>query len=215
MKDRHPLIVTLLLSIALPISLKATAEGRPASVPRMAHICGMVVGVSRRATAERSLGRGRIAVGGHPGGGRLWRVAKPSCYLYVDGFDLPVLDTVVLSASCPVPRDPVSGTAWRSGDLPCSRIRGSSVSWVGGVRLGMTKKEVMRRVRRALGHGGRPVNPDLRSSWKVQADYVFELDGRGFVRLRKGVSYRKWGATLGFWRNRLTLIAICCEASWK
>jgi len=129
---------------ALVLFLTASAEPANAaeakipktSIPKIAKIAGIRVGYSSMEELETRLGKGEVAVGGHPNGARLWRVKATSWVIYADAFEYSERGAVVDGLS--IQADPKPGRR-----LPYARLTKNDFVWLGKVSLGMDEGKLL------------------------------------------------------------------------
>jgi len=121
----------LLLMAVVPPSEAAENTEPKTSIPKIANIAGIKVGYSSMQELEKNLGKGKVTIGGHPNGARLWRVKGTSWVIFADAFCYSERGSVVDHLDITV--DP----GWSGHDLPHARLTPKALAWAGGVSLGI------------------------------------------------------------------------------
>jgi hypothetical protein len=111
-------------------------------IPKFATFAGIRVGLDTIQTLEKKFGRGLPDLGGHPRGGRDWRVPGKNEFIYADGFNSFDKNGITYAGGRQVDtfwirkRDDVSG-------LPNARISDRHLKFMGVVGLGMTRQHAL------------------------------------------------------------------------
>jgi hypothetical protein len=179
---------------AIPASgpMLRAPSGGPAGgarrVPTIARIAGVCVGWSTVGDLTRRLGSSyRVFTGGHPRGGRGWRLPGAAAAVECDGFDYSdrgrVVDTVTIAAAC--------GARGRARQRArYARLYG----WLGAVFPGQTARQVRERTARL------PAPRRARSEWTWTS--------RGYSRVSGGTAFRFWAATVHFKRGHVDWLRV-------
>jgi len=127
-----------LLLLVTTVNLANAAEGRHSSVsiPSIANIAGVKVGYSSMEELEKRLGKGKVMIGGHPNGARLWRVKKTSWVIYADAFEYSPRGAVLDNFDVTVDAKP-------GQDVPFARLTKTELGWLGRVQIGMSEEELL------------------------------------------------------------------------
>lgn len=128
-------LLLLLLALANPASA-AEAQVPKTSIPSIANIAGVKIGYSSMEELEKRLGKGKVMVGGHPNGARLWRVKGTLWVVYADAFEYSKQGIVVDSFS--ITTDPNPGP-----DVPYTWPTGRELAWLGGISLGIHEDKLL------------------------------------------------------------------------
>jgi hypothetical protein len=150
-------LVFLLTAVVLP-SEAAENKGPKTSIPKIANIAGIKVGYSSMQELEKQLGKGKVTVGGHPNGARLWRVKGTSWVIYADAFCYSERGAVVHSLDITV--DP----GWSGQDLPYTRLTRNGLAWDGRISLGIDEANLLKLLKQ---NSWTPVK--LADGWLVEA----------------------------------------------
>jgi hypothetical protein len=112
------------------------------SIPRIARIGRIHIGLSTQDELARTWGEGKTIIGGHPNSGRLWRVQGTSWILKTDGFEYSTRGLVVDSLA--IYRDPQSFSSPELLDsVPNTRLPRSAFAWAGEISPGMSRHQVV------------------------------------------------------------------------
>lgn len=177
---------------------QAAPEAERSSVPAIAQLLGVRVGVNGQKKLERVMGEGRHMIGGHPNSHEVWQTASPAGTIETEGFSLNEDGYVVESLSWSASDSRHTSS---SSDFPLARKLPSNSGWLGTVNLGMTKQDVER-----LTKGKLPAPAKRGEVWVWKA--------QGFVRpkFQNGQPpFQLWTATLRFKHDRLTDIEVECQ----
>jgi hypothetical protein len=132
-------VVLLLTAAANPLSA-AESKKPKTSIPKIANIAGIKVGYSSMEELEARLGKGKVMVGGHPNGARLWRVKGTSWVIHADAFDYSERGVVLDSFDITV--DPKLDRG-----VPYARLAKNDIAWVGKISLGMDEEKLLKLVK--------------------------------------------------------------------
>ena len=128
-------VILLLTAAAYPVNA-AENDIPKTSIPKIANIAGIKVGYSSMEELEARLGKGKVAVGGHSDGARLWRVKGTSWVIYADAFESSergmVLDSLNIALD----------TKRRRG-VPYARLTKNDLTWLGKISLGMDEDKLL------------------------------------------------------------------------
>jgi hypothetical protein len=146
-----------LLTAAIASSNAADNKVPKTSIPKIANIAGIQIGYSSMDELEGHLGKGQVAVGGHPNGARLWRVKGTAWVIYADAFCYSDRGAVVDEFDIKVDANP--------GDqVPAARLSRDQLAWAGGISLGMDEEHLLKVLRQ---NSWTPVKVD--GGWRVEA----------------------------------------------
>ena len=195
--------VVLLLTGTVPPAEAGQSKGPRAFIPQIANTAGIKVGYSSMAELERKLGKGRVTIGGHPNGARLWRVKGTSWVIYADAFEYSRRGAVV-------DRFEITGDR-KSGDylpditvdpapgqqVPFGRLTGHELAWAGGISLGIGEDKLLKLLKQK---SWTPVK--LAAGWRVEAQ------GHSALTSNPLYPYHKWSATFTMKGNSLVGISL-------
>ena len=125
----------LLIGAATPAA-EADNNGPKTFIPKIANIAGFKVGYSSMEELEGQLGKGKVTVGGHPNGARLWRVKATSWVVQADAFEYSERGAVVDRLTITV--DPHAGQ-----DLPYARLSSNELAYAGGISLDLDEDHLL------------------------------------------------------------------------
>jgi hypothetical protein len=111
-------------------------------IPQIANFAGIKVGYSSMEELERQLGKGKVAVGGHPNGARVWRVKGTSLVVYADAFDYSKRGAVVDSF------DIMESSNKLDADAPYARLPKDDFALLGEIKLGMDEDKLLETLKR-------------------------------------------------------------------
>jgi hypothetical protein len=130
------LCVAALVLLLSPSANAAENNGQRTLIPKIADIAGIKVGYSSMEELEGQLGKGKIAIGGHPNGARVWRVKGTPWVIYADAFEYSQRGAVVDSFDINV--DPKPGL-----DVPYARLNKNDFAWLGKISVGMDEGKLL------------------------------------------------------------------------
>jgi hypothetical protein len=181
------------------LAIPASSLSAKSSVPDLASICGVQVGVDFMGALEKRIGPGQPCLGGHSHSGRCWHAFAADGDIYADGFYYPdhsphevrddwVIDEFSLTAGPP------------DYFAPSAEISRKRASFMGVVSLGMTKTETLRLLKDRLPP------PKIDGSALVWA-------ANGFHRINRtnDCVVRAWSAKLTFRDDKLEKIETECD----
>ena len=128
--------VILLLTAAAHPGNAAENDIPKTSIPKIANIAGIKVGYSSMEELEARLGKGKVAVGGHSDGARLWRVKGTSWVIYADAFEYSERGMVLDSLNIALDTKPRRG-------VPYARLTKNDFAWLGKISLGMDEDKLL------------------------------------------------------------------------
>jgi len=165
---------------------------RATDVPAIARLLAVRVGYSGQEVLEKQFGKGHAVVGGHPGGGKVWRTRHPSGYIATDGFNYNNEGLALESLSWML--DPSTDPK-----TPLVPHLPHHPGWLGVVEPGMSEKDVSRLTAHILSA---PQKSGDTWIWK----------SKGFVRPSPANDdvYTLWTAKLSFHNRRLMSIEVSC-----
>jgi hypothetical protein len=164
------------------------------NVPALARILGVRVGVDTIEKLEELLGPGAPCMGGHPHGGRIWKIKPTGWYIYADGFEYSddgrIIDGIGISkkpmsdfsSETPKPRVPV---------ITLARNR---LGCIGGIVLG----ESIESVKRKLAELPKPTSRKGSLVWTARGQHYVNRD----------TSYKLWEMDVDFERGKVSAIGI-------
>lgn len=168
------------------------------SIPAIARLLGVRIGINGRDRLERKFGTGSYSVGGHPNGIETWRTRSPKGEIVTEGFcyndEGEALENVDWSLE-----SKSDSTIPRIHHLPYN------AGWMGVINLGMTKAQVAQLTAKRLP----PPKTEFEDEWIWEA--------KGFYRPSpvNGDVYRKWSATLIFEHDRVASIDVACDSEYS
>jgi hypothetical protein len=172
------------------------APRRERTVPPIARLAGVTVGVTTIERLESRFGPGLAYTGGHPQGAREWRIKRTHNYVDADGFDYHddggrVVDSMSISMS--------NGTVdVVSNKIPVTRVTLSRPALAGVIFLGMTEDEILRAIRGKLpAPAGRKTD-----TWK------WEMKGRAYVNTVNHETFTDWTAEVHFDHHHVDWIRV-------
>lgn len=158
-------------------------------IPPVATILGIRVGFDTVEKLERRLGRGTKIVGGHPHGGRIWTSRKSGNSILVDGFYYNdqgrVIDQITISG----------GEGAEEKGVPLISIPAKEMSLFGTVSLGLSKGNVLKRIRKFVPHP------------QVKSDQL-KWHSSGLSHVNGELTFKDWTVELSFTHGRLDEISI-------
>jgi hypothetical protein len=89
---------------------------------------------------EGQLGGGKVVVGGHPNGARVWRVKGTSWVIYADAFEYSPRGAVVDSFDIDVEPNPGLG-------VPYARMSKKDLAWLGKISVGMDEGKLLKSLK--------------------------------------------------------------------
>jgi hypothetical protein len=200
--------LALLLTATLTPAEAGQSQQPKTSIPRIANIAGIKVGYSSMAELERRLGKGRVTIGGHSNGARVWRVKETSWVIYADAFEYSergaVVDRLQITADGnpdeylpDITVDPSPGRR-----VPYARLTQRELAWAGGISLGIDEDKLLKLLKHK---SWTPVK--LPDGWRIEA--------RGQSRLTSDLlyPYQQWWVTFTIKGN--SLVAISLDAMQK
>lgn len=163
------------------------------SVPAIARILGVRVGLNGQDALQRQFGKGLATVGGHPDGRKTWLTPRPLAYITTDGFSHNAEGLTIESITWGL--DPPQDKR-----IPFVRALPPDAGWLGTVTPGMTRKQVQALTARL------PQKPVVKLDRLVWTD-------RGFIRPSRTNAevFNKWIVQLVFEGDTLTTIDIECK----
>ena len=199
--------VLLLAAMVNPAEAGQSKKPRT-SIPRIANIAGIKVGYSSMAELERRLDQGRVTIGGHPNGARVWRVKGTSWVIYADAFEYSergaVVDRFAINAHGnpgdylpDITADPSPGQP-----VPYARLTQNALAWAGGISLGIDEDTLLKLLKRK---SWTPVK--LADGWRIEARGLSPLTSNPLC------PYQRWWATFTMKEN--SLVAISFDAVQK
>ena len=187
---RHWTVLAVVCAVGC--SAPSLAARRRSSVPPIASILGLQVGVSGQAALERRLGKGFHSVGGHPNGRLSWRTRSPEGLLDTDGFSFVADDSLALEE-----------LNWslktNHKRLPTARLP-RRAGWLGTIVPGMSEAEV-RRLTAKL-----PPPKKHGNTWEWTAEGYFRP-----MLAQQQPYFTEWSAELEFKKGRLDRISLSVE----
>jgi hypothetical protein len=134
--DFGRLCVAALVLLPAPTANAAENNGQRTLIPKIADIVGIKVGYSSMQELEGRLGKGKIAVGGHPNGARVWRVKGTSWVIYADAFEYSQRGAVLDRFDINVAPKP-------GPDVPYARLNKNDFAWLGKISVGMDEDKLL------------------------------------------------------------------------
>lgn len=160
--------LVLLLAAATTPAESADQKEPKTSIPKIAAFAWIKVGYSTMEELEGRLGKGKVEVGGHPNGARLWRVKGTSWVIETDYFDFSERGAVVDSLGIEVDPKP-------RHDLPYTRLTKNDLTLAGGISLGMDEGDLLK----FLKHKSWTVSR-IADGWQAEARGYSPLVGDNF-----------------------------------
>jgi hypothetical protein len=178
-------------------------KGLRTLIPQIANIAGIKVGYSSMAKLERQLGKGRVTIGGHSNGARLWRVKGTSWVIYADAFEYSERGAVVDRFEITADRKPgdylpdITVDPSPGQHVPYARLTRYELAWAGGISLGIDEDKLLNLLKQK---SWTPVK--LADGWRVEA--------RGHSPLTSNplYPYHQWWATFTMKGNSLVKIRL-------
>ena len=187
-------VVSIAASVAAPSVRRPRATARQAAAPKSAHLLGLTAGVSTIENMEARFGPGLSYTGGHPHGGREWRIRGSKIYINADGFDYNGRSRVINSLSIAW-KDPHSHER-----LTRRRLWRSELQYLGGIELGMDKTAALQIADQAMGA------PSF-----VNGEYTWKAQGKAYYTSDRSGTYTQWTTTLTFEQDRLDGIYVVVD----
>ncbi len=162
----------------------------PVSVPDIARVFGIRVGVNGRDRLERRLGQGIYSVGGHSNGVETWITDNSECQLVTEGFEHNREGEVVTYLEW----------TYQGSKNVKKRSRAGKNGWLKKIEPGISRQETLA----LLPANMKPAHPEQN---------MWQWTHSGFLRpnaVNEDV-YTDWKATLEFKHNRLVIIRVTCE----
>jgi hypothetical protein len=128
--------VAALVLLLLPVAHAGEKNRQRTIIPKIANFAGVKIGYSSMDEVERQLGKGKVGVGGHPNGARLWRVKGTSWVIYADAFNYSERGAVVDNFDIVVDPTPEPG-------VPYTRRGKKGFAWLGKISLGMDEGKLL------------------------------------------------------------------------
>jgi hypothetical protein len=141
---------------ALNAASAAEAKASKTFIPNIATVAGIQVGFSSMDELERQLGKGKVSIGGHPNGARLWRVKGTPWVIDADAFDYSERGAVVDSFGIGIDPTPAA-------DLPYARRDKNDLAWLGKISLGMDEASLLQ----ILKQSSAPTK--IADGWQIKA----------------------------------------------
>jgi hypothetical protein len=139
-------------------SQAAEKKDRKTVIPKIASIARIKVGYSSMEDLERHLGKGKVTIGGHPNGARLWRVKGTSWIIHADAFCYSERGAVVDCFDITMDPGP-------SEKMPYARSTRDKLVWAGGNSLGLNEDNLLKFLEQ---NSWTPVK--LEDGWLVTAE---------------------------------------------
>jgi len=190
--------LVLLLIAAVTPAEAADSKGPKTFIPKIANIAGIKVGYSSMEELEGRLGKGKVTVGGHSNGARLWRVKGTSWVIYADAFEYSERGAVVGRFEITVDSKPghhvdITVDPQPGHRVPYARLTRNELAWAGGISLGMDEDNLLKLLKqkswtpakladgwlvKAQGHSPLTSNPLYPfNQWEAR----FTMKGRSLV----------------------------------
>lgn len=195
-------LVSLLTATVTPVQANEI-KGPRTTIPKIANIAGIEVGYSSMAELERQLGRGRVTIGGHSNGARLWRVKGTSWVIFADAFEYSergsVVDRFEITADGK-PGDYLPDVTVDPSPLqrvPNARLTRYKLALAGGISLGIDEDKLLKLLKQK---SWTPVK--LADGWRVEAQ------GHSPLTSNPLYPYHQWSATFTMRGNSLVKIQL-------
>ena len=202
-------LVLLLIAAATPAAAADSKEPK-IFIPKIANIAGIKVGYSSMGELESRLGKGKVTVGGHSNGARLWRVKGTSWVIYADAFEYSERGAVVDCFEIKMDSKPgqqvdITVDPQPGHRVPYARLNRNGLVWAGGISLGMDEDNLLKLLKRkswtpakladgwlvkAPGHSPLTSDPlDPYNQWEAK----FTIKGKSLavINLNAGVKVTK------------------------
>ena len=166
---------------------------RKTIVPKIARMLGVQVGFNGQHALRRTLGYGKVGIGGHPNSRQMWRISSPRSEVMTDGFNSTNEGYMIESLDWGTLEGPDNHTS----KVPLVKRLPRGSGWMGNIYPGMTKRQVARLL------AGRLPPP------KKKGD-TWEWTQKGYYRLGNDV-YDRWSAILAFKRGKLSAILVTVD----
>jgi hypothetical protein len=187
-------LVSLLAAAVTPAEAGEN-KGPRTFIPNIARIAGIKVGYSSMEELEGRLGKGKVAIGGHSNGARLWRVKGTSWLIYADAFEYSERGAVVDSLNITV--DPRSGQ-----DVPYAHLARNELACAGSISLGLDEDSLLKVLKQK---SWTPVK--LADGWLVTAQ------GHSPLTSDPLYPFNRWEAR--FTMKGKSVVRIHLDATWK
>jgi hypothetical protein len=180
----------------------------PTVIPATARVGNVQIGVTTMEELERMFGKGRECIGGHPRGGREWRLKQTGWYIYADGFNYNgkerMLENFEISvhsqgavSEVGVPDDDDSKT-------PQTSVKKRQLTILGGITPRMNRATVIALLAKS---GVQTTATNNVITWKEKGHaHIY-----GTTQNHDELTYTAWSGRLTFLHNHLEDIDIQCE----